>query len=915
MHADLIAAMKAGWPIVHLVTVTLPGHTIRWTDGGFVKWGANTYRVRDATYGVLDSISDITDGIDDDAAPVQIVITPPDLTSLATLASSDAQGGWVTIHVAAKNPTTGLLVDEPYQIHLGELDQPRIRPGKTRALAYDIITGEARGLQPNEEQRQTDAFHQYIWPGELGDEYATDGTKLSRWRSDDPRNAIGVLTGRGAATDNKAIEFTYEPNAPLVFPFGVFGIAGEVRKQVGYSRYNAWWSVFATFGASGPIKSALSVNIDDEERLLDGSAFDAYDRALSGSHAGVMWFKWLPGDQPSPALTSPTGPNAASIQATGWTSAHKFSGRPAFCWTGKENSKESEYRGGPPKIVITGEGLFGHDPRAPGSDLADPTTWPWIDEGCIAALNWTYGRWEGSNGGSPAAYGVPYASVAVGGIAAPLSTIDVSAFTAAASIADTNGWKMGGVADSEEDKIDVLEDMLRASGAVRSRRCGMISCVSFGAIATTVLTATAADTISAPEISLGPSILDRKNTGIARFLSRYHQWEMTPVSAVSDSAWVTEDGGRQTAGYDYKFSPTATQGAQLVYLEMAHAREKISADVTFKPWMLQLEPGDAFEWDEPEFLLTGTKVRVRKRTWSPASCTVKIGFRQETDAKYAAAMAQTGVAPPSTAPGAPVDRTPDPPDILDWDVQPKPVQVSGVQLPGLLVTGAVADDTASTVQIEVGPTNTGPWEQVYFGPASAKSVSVDGLVSGDDYYVAITNLSPELTPSLPLVKGPYTAPDLVSSTFVDAGALAVLDQADTPEIAANAVTNYIGTYTGAALTLGGTTPTTIQTVTFTTTGSPLEIRANFFLNIYHPAGGGVDARIQIVQASPFGGNLFDETFPAVGDDYLQGWQTPTVTITRAAGTYTFTVIVTLSNNTSATQTVQSRLLSVQEFKR
>lgn len=642
MHADLIAALKAGWPIVHLVTVTLPEHTIRWTlERGFVKWDGQTYKARDAVYGVLDSISDITDGIDDDASPVQITIIPPSLSSLADLASVDAQGGWVTIHLAAKNPVTGVLVDEPYQLHLGELDQPQLRPGKTRKLEYDIITGDARGLLPNEEQRQTDGFHKLIWPDEKGNEYATDGTKLVYWRADEPRLSIGVLIGRGSR-DDKATEFTYEANAPLAFPFGVCGYGGNIRYRVGYGPTNRWQSVFATVGASGPVKSLLEVSFHGEVTTFDGS-----DRSVDGSHIGEMWFQFLPGDQPSPALTSPTGTNAHTAPADGWTTDHKLSGRPCFVWTGKENSKEDEFRGGIPRPLLTMEGLYGHDPRDVGSDLADPTTWPWIGDGGTAALNWCFGRWEGSDGGSPAVYGAPYNSVAVGGIAAPLETIDVEAFTAAADIADANIWPVGGVAFSDQNKVDVLEEMLRAAGAVRSRRCGMISCVSFGAVHTSVLTATAADTVGSPQVSLGPSILERKNTGIGSFPSRYHNWEEVSIEAISNEDWVTEDGGRQTEGYSFPYAGTADQVAQLVYLEMANARERISGEAPFKPWMMELEPGDAFDWDEPEYLLE-TKVRVLKRTWSPSKCTAKIGFREETDAKYAAAMAQEGVTPPAS---------------------------------------------------------------------------------------------------------------------------------------------------------------------------------------------------------------------------------------------------------------------------
>jgi hypothetical protein len=646
MHADMKAALRSGWPIVHLVTVTLPAYTIRWTDAGFLKWGGNTWKRRDATYGVLDFISDITDGVDDDASPVSIRIIPPSLASLAALAASDAQGGWVTIHVACKNPATGLVVADPYQMWLGELDQPRLLTGKTRKLEYDIITGDARGLQPNEEQRQTDAFRQLIWPGELGDVYATEGTKLVHWREDDARNAIGLLRGRGGEDqDRKAIEFSYEPNAPLAFPIGRCAVGPKLRYRVGYGPTNRYNTYVATVGASGPIKSLIKVEFDDIETNFDGD-----DRATDGEHAGFMWFSMLLGDQPSSALTSPTGPEAHASPAPGWTTDHKLSGRPAFIWTGKENSKKDEYRGGLPGGLLTVEGLFGHDPRDGGSSLTDPTTWPWMEEGCIAALNWALGRWEGSDGGSPEAYGVPYACWAVGGIAAPWATIDAAAFTACASIADTNGWTAAGVPFSDEDKNDVLEDLLRASGAERARRCGMISCISNGAVVSSALTVTQADTVRAPQITLAPSRLDRKNTGIASFLSEAHRWEMTPIAAVSDEDWVDEDGGRNTEGYDYRFCPAADQAAQLCYLEMANDREKIRSEDEFKPWMLQLEPGQAFTWNEPEYLLVGVKVRVRKRTWSPSACTVKIEYRQETDAKIAAALAQTGTPPPDSEP-------------------------------------------------------------------------------------------------------------------------------------------------------------------------------------------------------------------------------------------------------------------------
>lgn len=916
MHADLIAAMKAGWPLFHLVTVTLPGHTIRWMlERGFVKWDGQTYKSRDATYGLLSEIDDITDGIDDDGTPVQITIIPPSLASMEALAAADAQGGWVTIHLAAKNPVTGILVDDPYLLHLGELDQPRLRPGKTRKLEYDIITGEARGLQPNEEQRQTDAFHQFIWPGELGNEYATDGTKRSYWREDEPRNAIGLLAGRGVEKDN-AIEFTYEPNAALAFPFGRCAFGGDIRYRVGYGPTNRWYSVVATVGASGPIQGCVGVTFDDETTLFDGS-----DRATTGSHIGEMWFKFLPGDQPSAALTSPTGTNAYGSPAPGWTTAHKLSGRPCFIWTGKENSKKSEFNGGVEKPVLTLEGLFGHDPRDVGSDIADPSTWPWLEEGCIAGLNWCFGRWEGDTGGG--LYGVPYACVPVGGIAAPLATIDVDAFTAAADIADANGWTMAGVAFSDQDKVDVLDDMLRASGAVRSRRCGMMSCVSFGAATASVLTATAADTAGALDVSLAPSRLDRKNTGIPSYYSEANRWEITAIEPVTNGAWVTEDGGRQTEGFDYRYVPDADQAAQLCYLELAHGREAVSGSGPFKPWMMQLEPGQAFDFDEPEYLLSATKVRVLKRTWSPRSCVVKLEFRQETDAKYTDAMAVTGVAPPPTVPTTPPDPTPTTPGVLDWSVSPRAAETSGAQQSGIVIAGAAAGDNIGSVQFEVGPTNTGPWEQVYFGPDTTQEVNVSGLKGGETYYVAVTNWSLKGVPSAPLVQGPYTAPGLVSDAIVDQGALAVLSTVDTPEIAVEAVTKpsrYDSQASASKVSSGAmTTRHTVFSVTFTATGEQVEVDASFYLKARHDQ----DSYDMNLVVERVGADPFLVTIPAQaisGDGHIFGWQVISFTDTPAAGSVTYLVRVYHdfligSPGAFAQWDHSNRTMKIREFKR
>ena len=190
MDADLIEALEGIAPTeVLLVTIVLPDDTIRWTDGGFVVWDSNTYQDEDATWGALSAVEEIEDGVTGSATVCALSINaPPD--SLADWTAVDVQGSVVTVHLGAVDRATGLLIGEPELLIRCELDQPRLGVGGSVSLIYDCITEEARMLEPNEEQRQTDSFHQTVWPGEKHYEFVTDVRRKIYWRADNPNNAV-----------------------------------------------------------------------------------------------------------------------------------------------------------------------------------------------------------------------------------------------------------------------------------------------------------------------------------------------------------------------------------------------------------------------------------------------------------------------------------------------------------------------------------------------------------------------------------------------------------------------------------------------------------------------------------------------------------------------------------------------------
>ncbi len=650
MDPLLFEALKADAKIVHLVTVGLPGHVIRWSDGGFVRWDGQTYRARDERYGVLESIGEITDGVGDDASPVEIGVIPPTLASLEDLIAVDAQGGVVSIHLGAVDEATGLLIGAPYRLHRGRLDRPIVGIG-AMTLTYEVLTAEALGLEANEDQRLSDAFHQSVWPGERGYEHQTSGTKKVWWRDDDPNNAIGYISPRRKKGGDPK-EFNYETDAALPFPFGRVQVGAALNYRVGFGPTNRYNSIVGTVAASGPIKSWPIVLVDDVP-----TSFGANDAATSGEHAGALWMQRKLGAQPQAALTFPSGLNMGGQAPQGWGTAYRQSGRAVFLATMFENSKKSEYQGGVPTFKNTLEGLFGWDPRHGDSHALNPATWRYIEHGPIADLNWCIGRWEGASGGG--LYGVPYACSIVGGLGAAIEDIDVGAFVYAAEVAAANGWKVSYVATSAMDKQDVRKALLQSAGAVPSRKGGLISCISHGAPRPSRMDVTNADTAGGFDVELWASRLDRRNTLIPRFSSEEHLWELTPIEPVTNEVWKIQDGGKRSDGRSYDAVPDENQCAQLAYLDLANDRE-LTSETPFKPHMLAVEPGDNFTWREPRFLLDGVKAQARVRKYDPSKRLVRIQWRQETDSKYAEAGVQTGVAPPPSGEYVPPERPGDP---------------------------------------------------------------------------------------------------------------------------------------------------------------------------------------------------------------------------------------------------------------
>lgn len=205
MDAGLISDLESKAPfLVTLYTLELDDATIRWTNGGFVVWGGNTYSALNA-YGTISESEEISDGIDSEATINAVTVFPADNTAFAALSSMEAQGAPVSTHLATVDFETGLLSGDPEELLRAEIDEPRLA-ANGGALILDCITEESRMLEANDERRLTDPAHRGAWPDELGLSNVT-GLPLRRyWRKSRPSAIVyGVNGGRTVRTGASSV--------------------------------------------------------------------------------------------------------------------------------------------------------------------------------------------------------------------------------------------------------------------------------------------------------------------------------------------------------------------------------------------------------------------------------------------------------------------------------------------------------------------------------------------------------------------------------------------------------------------------------------------------------------------------------------------------------------------------------------
>ncbi len=572
--------------------------------------------------------------------------------------------------------------------------------------------------------------------------------------------AAGAMLDKPKSTaSGSPSDWTSNPDQGIPFLFGRMGVAGKIVHRDEYGPDNRLQGIVTIYSGAGPVKSFQGFTADELP-----VSFVSNGGTAVGKYSRQMWRSWRMGAQPDTALSLPTGLDGGAVMPM-WGPLYKLSGKACDLLTLQQDSKFSVYPSGEPQPMQVLEGVYGYDPRYddtyPGG--AGPcrygvrSTYRYIDNAIIAALNWALGMIENGQ--------------VVGGIGASLQGVDLPAFVEAANIADANAWTVAAWPDTSEDASVVLDELLEAGGAKRSRVAGKISCVSRGAPRPSIVTITRRDTAGAIELDTGASRFNRLNTITPVIMSEAHKWKHAPMNPVAFAPLVAEDGGKRSDQIKYRFVSKVKQGAELAAYDILDAREPFSGTIPLLPHLRRLKPGDCFDIDEPGFMLDGVKMLVLSRSYDARVGEVRIAFRSETDSKHPLALGKT-----TTMPEYPGLTVPDPTKVTgplpgDWTIVPRPPGESGVQVPIIDIIGGVSNGTATAVHFEwwvvpagVDPNTSPPldaaWQSAGIWPPTVTSIPVQAD-PGTSIWIAASYLRGENF-SERRFYGPITVPGLVS---------------------------------------------------------------------------------------------------------------------------------------------------------
>jgi hypothetical protein len=568
------------------------------------------------------------------------------------------------------------------------------------------------------------------------------------------------------------------PNAPVPVTFGRTAVAGNLVFRATAGNKNNHLSQIMVLSAGGPVESIDTMIASNYTVTLNGNPDTQVQNgtvgftSLSPSGGGSKLFSkihvaWQMGHQPENLY------NASTLGGLPQTDSHFLLSGLASVLTVMDYDT-AVFPSGPPNLLFVGHFMRLYDPRldstvAGGSGsqrFSDYTTYTFSENPALMALNWCLGRYEqGSR---------------VWGIGASFGEIDMPAFIAWANLCDTNGWKAGGQVSAADDKFQVLSTICQAGSARPVNRSGQLS-VMWDALKTSLWDINPSDVIGDVTIQNTTALRDRKNQILPSYREESQFWTVIPGNLVTASAFLAEDGGIiQTIQNVYAMVQNATQAHQLAAYDLCNTREFLTMGIACTPRLLNARVGDCVTVNLPDIGVAGQKFLVMGRAFDPSNMQVSLTLTSETDSKHAFALGQSATAPAAPTLTSYDPSNPDVPGGSAWNLIGGVETANGIAQPALVVTGACDDPNAGAVITEYRPYGTSQWITWKQAPALSNSApmqfNIMGVVSGQQYEVAVSYFTVRGVVGGRLILGPVTAGDqIISWTAPSTGNVAIVN--------------------------------------------------------------------------------------------------------------------------------------------
>jgi hypothetical protein len=182
--------------LVGLCKIELPDGDVLLCDGGFITWGADTYRSKDAVFGMIASIDALGEGVGDEVPALEMVLYPDGDAEPGDLSQPGFQTSRCRFWIAEYD-TDNAVVGTPDLLFDGQIDRTMLTVGATRELAMSIVSLAERLFEMNTGNTLNPTWHKSIWPGELGHDNATGLAVQVAWGASKPTGTSTGTSGGG----------------------------------------------------------------------------------------------------------------------------------------------------------------------------------------------------------------------------------------------------------------------------------------------------------------------------------------------------------------------------------------------------------------------------------------------------------------------------------------------------------------------------------------------------------------------------------------------------------------------------------------------------------------------------------------------------------------------------------------------